>query len=237
MAFFAKRKAQKHLSPEAHQLVHDRRLEATHRMPEWRALIEELAEYERESKEHLPSRLAQYVIPFLRVLDQDVPDGRAVTVRIDLRPSTDKSKELSQHDLDMTGTVYRKGEQHWYDDQWFSGSAALAGGSELQWGVTDRIRERVLNKRTASGKSKTKKKQKATRYIGLHLSIAADRWNPAEATPVEWMKMKTDFSGKRYDITGQVRYVVEAEDQAVELHRLLLAVSQLYRQATPAVAS
>jgi hypothetical protein len=119
-------------------------------------------------------------LPFLTVLKQDMEPTQAVSVRIDLRPPTHPRKRQGQPKPYQKGN-YSKIVDTVYHDPWFAGTARLADDSVLRWGVTDDIVDSTRSKRSASGKTKTKRSERRRTLVAVALSVSSKRYGVGDA--------------------------------------------------------
>ena len=109
------------------------------------------------------------VIPFLKLLSDDIDRAKPVLMMIDLSGYKKDHKLQQHHTQELSKT--RKIKESTYVDPWFTGSAHLLDGTLLRWNVTAQTRERLTTKRNPRGKIKTKTKKKVKHLIKTQLQL------------------------------------------------------------------
>jgi hypothetical protein len=129
-----------------------------------------------------PPAWAFEVVPLLRVLAEDAKKNSTIDVRADLRGPKCPDKQGAVYRLQGEGRV-RHIDQAVYLDPWLSLGARLADGTRVSVDITDRLRHRTVHKRSASGKHKTKVKEKAARRVDVEVAGDAGEHELIVPTP------------------------------------------------------
>jgi hypothetical protein len=125
-------------------------------------------------KADLSDNLTVAAVPFLTILCQDMNGTDPLHVRIDLRASTIAAKKKGEHILD--DRRYLEAVEHLFVDPWFSGNAALADGTRVRWQVTEHISKRIRNRKSPSGRMKTKVKEKRRTTASVTLAFPSKQY-------------------------------------------------------------
>lgn len=116
-----------------------------------------------------PRAWALEVVPLLRVLAEDAKKGSTIDLRADMRGPKCPDKQVAAGRLKGEGRV-RHIDETVYVDPWLSLAARLDDGTRVSVAITDRLRHRTVHKRSASGKHKTKNKEKAARRVDVQVA-------------------------------------------------------------------
>lgn len=122
-------------------------------------------------KNNVPNLLRDFLVPMLAVLQQDVPSAEPLHLGLDLTGLNEsKQTEPPPNTPDPSApSGYPKIRETYYADPWLTGATQFVDGARVKWEITDRVRERHITKRSASGKIKTKYKHKIKRRIDVRL--------------------------------------------------------------------
>ena len=104
----------------------------------------------------VPNVFRETVVPFVRLVGEDMAPGSPLEMALDLRGKILADKQVGGPKM---GRSPKQGHSE-FRDTWFSGRATLADGTVVGWQVTDDLTVRKFWKRNARGKSKLKTKYK-----------------------------------------------------------------------------
>jgi len=134
-----------------------------------------------------PGQWTLEVVPLLRVLGEDAKANASIQVRADLRGTKVAGTVVFSGRLKGSGRV-RHIDQTSYVHRWLSLAARLHDGTRVSIDVTDKVRHRKVHKKSASGKHKSKEKERWTRRIDIE--VAGDGKN-VRGVYMDWMASRT----------------------------------------------
>lgn len=139
----------------------------------------------------ISDNLRTVALPFLRVLREDVAPGEPLQMHIGLDPLASKKHLLA-------GKVAKETN---YLDPWFEGQATFADGTRLHWRVVDQLRSRTRTKRSASGKTKMKTKNRLRSDAAVKLSFPSKTYSLIPNTSGARSEASGDSNAKRLSIS------------------------------------
>lgn len=178
--------------------------------------------YSRVAELDLRNHLREVLIPFLRVLEQDMPAKALLRLKLDLAGTVDR-KLVSKSDEDPGLWQYPKVKIRTYRDPWMTGAATLADGSALVFHGVDMLRRREVT-RKGYRKVKTKTKVKVKHVFAVKLALRADTYGGA----------KLESRGKRGLYRASTVDVRDSEDGELTVHPLLNLLAAGFRDVHPA---
>lgn len=182
-----------------------------------------------------PDTWTMEVVPLLRVLAEDVKVGTPITLRVDLRGPKLPDKVVARGRLPGVGRV-RHIDETIYRDAWFSLAARLVDGTRVGVDLTDRVRHRKVAKKSASGKYKTKEKDKASRRIQVEVAGRVGEHDLVVPTPPPRLPVYSKPGASRPTVTARLDHPLPPPggDRA----RLVLqALSEAHRHVLPRAAA
>ncbi|MEV4257560.1 hypothetical protein AB0J52_30755 [Spirillospora sp. NPDC049652] len=235
MLWRKQRKALESLHPLHRQLVEERRFSATLPAAEWTALLASLAAHEQtitKRKWRLPDRTAMALVPMLRVLQEDMEPGAPLGVTTDLRGAVVPDKGGEIRPLRVRPPAV-SGSEKFYTDPWFLARAELRDGSVLELAVVERVRQRRILKRSRSGKTKVKVKDKPVRVVRAtrRLPKGMPVVRPAPAAP-DWLAVRVQQKENgRTVLRASAKVAAHGGPGTVE--PILTVVGELFRWTPP----
>lgn len=222
--------------PPLHQtLVNERTLSATMTPPAWAELTSSLTHNDEalhRRKHHLPPRVNAVVVPLVRLLSQDIaPDGQ-LGLTVDVRGHDAPGKSYPPTPVPPTRPGVLKVEQIISVDPWLAVSAVLQDRSTVDLWVTDVVRTRKIKKRSSSGKTKFKTKEKAAQRVRARVVLPRGSTVRVPPTPSpRWCQVTSRTTGNRPVLTAKARYDIAYPDPAWQLRMILLVLSETFRWA------
>lgn len=98
--------------------------------------------YRREAPPDLPNDVRRFVLPLISILREEMSPADRLSLRMDLRGRLHKDKQVGKPTASAPNSVGRHYVETHYLDPWLVGKARLADGANLEWRVTDHVRER-----------------------------------------------------------------------------------------------
>ncbi len=181
----------------------------------------------------LSNHLRLFVLPLITLLGDDMKPGSTLHLKLDLRGGLVKDKRTEKKAPYKKG-VYHKIVETLYLDPWLSGDMVLADGSRLQIHLSDAIRELKKTKRTARGKTKSKKKYKVKGLMDVHLKLPVERYQAKALAASTNREMRIDVRQGEKWIGVRARRVVPRDGDALQsmpLEPLLEVLTKLYGAA------
>lgn len=181
----------------------------------------------------VPPNLAEFLLPWLALLREDVVPGSAVHLAIDLRGSICPPKKQ----------VARSGDRNpggWntdvFLDSWFSGEASFVDHAVVKWSVSDLVRRRIRTRRNARGKTKTKTKHKVLRTWDVQVRVRGKDYRTATNEVEGTGEVRTDIhtDGRKSVVRARTRRIVPHPDHPPRLVEMVDAVAAAYRHLSPA---
>lgn len=171
------------------------------------------------------------VAPLLRVLAEDAKPGAPIELRADLRGPKVPAKIASSGRLPGQGRV-KKIEQTVYLDKWLTVAARFDDGTRAEIEVTDRVRHRVVHKKSASGKHKTKHKEKWLRRIDIEVGGQSDEHELIVPTPPPRVPVYSKPGASRPTVTTRLDHPLPPPgDDGV--HLILKGLAEAHRHLHP----
>ena len=170
----------------------------------------------------IPNDVRLFVLPWLRILSADMRATEAVSLKVDLRTSTDKCHRVADE-----VTNGKKWET--YHHPWFSGEATLTDGARLQWSAVTHVRKHTTWK--SKGRSKTKTKQAMKYDVSLGLPSSTFAVDPVAKSSIEKIRVKP---GEKRNVV-RVSYVAHSASSLTpaKLDDLVNTVALAYGRGTP----
>lgn len=182
----------KALTPEQKSFVKDKRIAGEHSPDQWLAFLSPVAEFDRRAdevrqggggffarrfarKHDVPNALRFFAIPLLPILREDHDPDAPLQLRLDLTGAKQSGKETGKGQPYQKGAYYRVVDT-FYDDPWLEGRARFADGADVQFSVVDHVRDSHKRKRSASGKTKFKTRQKKKVELAVEVSFPANNY-------------------------------------------------------------
>lgn len=220
--------------PLHQSLIWHRGLSAQQYPHGWAALAASLAQHERvvrRAKWQLPPRTVDVLAPLLQILCEDMAPGGVLGITADLRGSGLAEKVGPKRRLPVRHPVLSATE--WFStDPWLRLQAGLRDGSVLRITVVDRIRHRMVVKRSRSGRQKTKMKHRETQLIKVVRTLPRGVGGARPATaPPYWIKVGLRDRKRRTIVaTGRIPLPHRGDEQ---VDRILTAVAEVFRWTAP----
>ncbi len=181
----------------------------------------------------VPNHLRKFVLPLLRVLEQDAARGGKVTMTVDLGAPVRRDCRVSST---TTGRWFRlpKVVESRYLHRWLSIRAPLHDGSVVRWTVTAAVRQRVITKRGISGKIKTKTKHKVKHRIRVVVALPTDTYRVGEIPAAGPIRSTTRIGPRRSRVGARATVAggtVLGEPPALD--QFLLVAGKPFRDVLP----
>jgi len=126
----------------------------------------------------------------------------------------------------------KKLEQVIHLDPWLSLEARLADGTRVSVDLVDKVRDRTVTKKSASGKTKVKKKEKLVRRIDVEVAGDAGMHDLVVPTPPPRLPVYTKPGASRPTVTARFDHRLPApDDDAVRL--ALKVLGEAHRHVQP----
>jgi hypothetical protein len=242
----------KALTPEQRGVVTDKRVAGARSPDEWLALLGPVAEFDlradevrqggggffarRFARKHdLPDGFRSFAVPLLPLLREDHDPAAALELRIDLTGAEQSAKQTG------TSDPYKKGAYHkivdtFYDDPWLEGHAQFADGADVRFAAIDHVRVSQKTKRSASGKTKHKKRSKKKTELAVTVSFPARNYDAlSQSAPVPGVRKQSVRAGEKRTVVRLSRLVNPATvDAAPELGHLIELLTGAYTRVDPA---
>ncbi len=183
----------------------------------------------RTSTKQINARLRDYILPVMSVLSADLNTSVPVTLTVDLRGSSMKTKLKERFEDQHQG--YPRRSTAVYIDPWFTGSCQLVDGTRLRWQLTDYVQQRTTTKRSSSGKIKRKSKTKTRHIIMLALDLR-DQYAPTATMPDQTLRFQTEYRPERQRIIVRQRFEWH-NNKYHSPQQFLDTMAHLYRQIQP----
>ena len=165
--------------------------------------------WNRKKTEDISDNLRRCAVPLLVALREDF-GSEPVELKLDLRPPMSPAKQASTEKVDkVTITTF--------NDAWMYGEGILHDGSRIRWNVNETIVQKKYWKRTSSGKSKLKTKQKK------RVEIEAD------------LTLKAKTYGEKQTLHGEAKIKQDGIDP-IPCDAIINVIADLYKQAQPAAS-
>lgn len=200
----------------------------------WAALIASLAQHNalvKRRKWALPPRTLDVLVPLVQIISEDMAPGTPLAVAADLRGGKVPEKAGPHRRLAVRPPV-RAATEWFVTDPWLWAQAPLRDGSVLGLRVVDRIRYRQVNKRSRSGKYKTKRKAKEKQLIRVTRTLPRGTAGSRPGTPPpKWIQVRVR-DGKRRSVTATAKLpmVPWASEQ---VQHILTVTTELFRWTPP----
>ena len=177
----------------------------------------------------IPPALDRFLLPWLVLLKEDVAPKSEVSLRLDLRGAEQEQKSLSARDM-PNGLPKKPSscKDEYFRDDWFSGTASLADGVVLKWDISDLVRQRVMTRRNARGKTKVKKKYKIQRSFDVQLSVRAKDYQVGQPKPDTACRESVKQGEKRSAIRVRTRSVGSELQAPPKLTEFVETIARAY---------
>jgi hypothetical protein len=242
----------KSLTPEQQTIVTSKRIKGQHSPDDWIELLTPVAEYDkladavrhgaggffarRFARNHdLPFGLRLFTLPLLPILREDHDPDTPLELNLDLTGPEDGSKQTGKSD------AYRKGAYHkvidtFYDDPWLEGHARFVDGADVRFTVTDHVRSSRKTKRSASGKTKRKTKDKKKTELAVTVAFPARNYAAAsQPASSEGMRKESVKPDENRTVVRLSRVVQPARvDGIPEPEHLVELLAAAYSRVDPA---
>lgn len=179
------------------------------------------------NKVDLSDNLRGTALPLLNIFREDFARDEPVHLRLDLRPPTDKTKQVSVGEPYKHGAYYKVIDTM-YADPWMDGEAVLQDGSAMKWSIVDSIRERKKTKRNARGKIKSKTKY--TKKTKIEVSVAL-RTKTYAITPAGDSEIKR---GEKKNVVTVERRIRTAALDPIHPTAFVELVANVFQRVRPA---
>ncbi|NJO84413.1 MAG: hypothetical protein HC828_17635 [Blastochloris sp.] len=177
----------------------------------------------------MASRLTKSVLPIVRILRADMRPGVPITLWIDLNGAEMPKKQVNRVDHgDAKNTI-----DTFYIHRWLVGKARLADRSQVQWQITDYLRNRSTTFRRTGGRVKTKVKPKTKMVINLWLNVPMRLYPNVTATPTQTSDNKLHLKEKPRYISIRLKQKYRYAQPGISVHLFRQTIGQAYRQITP----
>lgn len=231
--FGRKKKAELAALPPLHRaLVVDRYLSVVLTPAQWDELFASVARHEQlVRRQPMPARIREILVPLVRALAQDVDPAGTIGVTADLRGPDDAAKLHPGRPLQPVRPV-TKIEEIISWDPWLVLRADLRNGAQLDLAVVDVTRIHKIRKRSASGKTKSKTKRKATQRLTVSLKSAkgAVVVPPAPSPATDWLRVSVAPKGTRHVVTAKAKFPISSTPNAGwQLRTLMSAIVEVVR--------
>ena len=180
----------------------------------------------------LPNNLREFILPLLHILREDMDPETELSMHLDLRGGTIRSKRTGEPTRLPSATKYPKIVETPFIDPWFTGSSRLADGSRLQWQITDHIRKLRVTKKSTRGKIKTKWKYKSKRLVEIQLGMPLDMYTPgaSEDTPSSPDRLTLRSGPKRHVVKTRRVFKSNDREAVLELQDFIDMIGTAYQQ-------
>lgn len=178
-------------------------------------------------------RLKGFILPLLAILREDM--GKAeLHLKMDLRGAAIPEKQILQGNP-YAAAPYSRIVATQFCDPWIAGRGALADGSRLEWQIEDKVVQWKKTKKSASGKTKIKIKQKAKTLLKVQVALPEGVYDISKsgAAGHHAGKMKIKPGEKRSTVKQQ--QVLKLSDPlSLKPEAFIRLVGQAYQHAIPA---
>jgi hypothetical protein len=214
-------------------LVGRRELSASLRPAEWAELIDSLARQaaRRRSAWAPPPQVGDLLMPIVRAVLEDVPPDGRLEVRTDLRGLTPQDKAGPRRSLPAPPGAVGRTEWH-VTDPWLRLRADLRDGSVLDLTVVDRVRYRITEKRSRSGRLKSKTKTRGVERVTATRTLPRNAAVRRPATPPPPFVSVRVREGGRTVIRTDAKLVVDTRVRPTP-ERILDVMTELFRWTSP----
>lgn len=174
------------------------------------------------------------VLPLLSCLQQDCDPIAIVSMSLDISSPTAENKRCHPPG---TPTSLKPGKLTFFNNTFFSGSTKLLDNCHLSWLISDRITKRVITKRSASGKYKTKTKFKTKRLFEVTISAPQKnfQFNSRYVKP-DSFKVRISNSKNRFKIKVSAYHKFSENDPTPAINTLLQLVLTAYNHLQPVIS-
>lgn len=202
------------------------------------ALIIAIRKYSRKSKlarVDLDNDFRSTLLPFLKIMSEDLSPDKPVDLALDLAGRTDK-KMIKKAELPPGR--FKKVTQTVWTDPWCRLSGSLVDGSKISLTITNHFTSQERQWRNARGKSKSKTKWKKISIVTAGLRPDPEQFQMAQSSgqaQAGKLKIVDRGNGKIVRLTNKVRFtsVGEPPDQAVSAQTIVGMFMRLQSDMMP----
>ncbi len=172
----------------------------------------------------LSDHFRMFVYPLLIVLREEAGKDSYVKLNLNVSPVVDKSNLLQT--IPNTNKSYPKTEINIYRAVWLESKITLRDNTEFEMQCTDIVQKKTINKRSASGKSKTKTKHKTKHFMKGSLDFDKNRYKATIGSKV------TD-NPENYAYKFKIKDIKATSPSVPDIKLVLGAIMEGYKNMQP----
>ncbi|TPN85983.1 hypothetical protein [Aquimarina algicola] len=114
---------------------------------------------------------SDYFSAFFALIEEDLQPQSRISLEANVKNTMQSANLVKQEKHQSNTRGFISGSNYYYEKEISNGSCFLSDGCMLSFNFTERLRNRVVKKRSASGKRKTKQKYKSVYPFVLKMKI------------------------------------------------------------------
>ncbi|AIZ42973.1 hypothetical protein [Cellulophaga baltica] len=119
---------------------------------------------------------SDYFSAFFTLIEEDLQPQSRITLEANVKDTIEKSNLQKEEEYTSENRGFLSGKDFYYEKIISKGSCFLSDGCTLNFSFSERLRSRIVKKRSASGKRKTKQKYKSIYPFILKMKIPKDKY-------------------------------------------------------------
>ncbi|SDE86582.1 hypothetical protein [Cellulophaga baltica] len=119
---------------------------------------------------------SDYFSAFFTLIEEDLQPQSRITLEANVKDTIEKSNLQKEEEYTSENRSFLSGKDFYYEKIISKGSCFLSDGCTLNFSFSERLRSRIVKKRSASGKRKTKQKYKSIYPFILKMKIPKDKY-------------------------------------------------------------
>ncbi|WP_103863406.1 hypothetical protein [Aquimarina sp. I32.4] len=145
---------------------------------------------------------SDYFSAFFTLIEEDLLPQSRITLEANVKSTmlSENLKKKEKHEAKTSG--FLSGTNYFYEKEISKGSCFFNDGSIVTFNFTERLRNRIVNKRSASGKRKTKQKYRSVYPFTLKMKIPKAKYIQKQGMDTSKVQMVED---ENYYVVKTVR--------------------------------